>query len=76
MNVKKIVLTEREIQVIKLGAKGMANKEIAYELRLSDRTVQSHWRNIFVKLNVSSRVEAIMYCVKNELILLDDKTET
>lgn len=64
------LLSVRELEVISLGAKGLVNKEIAHRLNLSDRTIQSHWRNIFVKLAVSSRMEAVLYCLKNELINL------
>ena len=64
-------VTQRELQIITLGARGMVNKEIAYELSISDRTVQSHWRNIFIKLGVCSKIEAIMFCVKNNLIKID-----
>ena len=61
-------LSVRELQIVTLGARGLVNKEIAEQLALSDRTVQTHWRNIFVKIGVSSRVEAIMYCLKREWI--------
>jgi len=61
-------LSARELQIVTLGAQGMMNKEIADQLLLSDRTVQTHWRNIFVKIGASSRVEAIMYCLKREWI--------
>jgi DNA-binding NarL/FixJ family response regulator len=54
--------------VVSLGSQGLVNKEIAARLSVSDRTIQSHWRNIFVKLAVGSRIEAILYCVKNELV--------
>lgn len=67
----KKLLSVRELQVIKLGVQGLVNKEIADKLSLSDRTIQTHWRNIFVKLGVSSRIEAIMYCLKKEWISLD-----
>jgi two-component system, NarL family, response regulator LiaR len=63
-----IKLSSRELEVVQLGAKGHINKEIADRLNLSDRTIQTHWRNIFAKLGVSSRIEAIMYCLKNEWI--------
>ena len=61
-------LSARELEVVQLGAKGLINKEIADRLDVSDRTIQTHWRNIFVKLGVSSRIEAIMFCLKNEWI--------
>ena len=72
---RKPLLSSRELEVIELGAKGLANKEIAYELSLSDRTVQTHWRNIFAKLGVSSRIEAITECLKRGLIDLEQTVE-
>lgn len=53
-------LSEREIEVLKLAAKGMNNKDIAQQLFLSPRTIQAHLSNIFKKLNVGSRIEAIL----------------
>jgi len=67
----KYRLTTRELEVVELGARGLVNKEIAYELSLSDRTVQSHWRNIFTKLAVGSRMEAVMLCLKNHWISIE-----
>jgi NarL family two-component system response regulator LiaR len=61
-------LSRRELEVVELGALGLVNKDIADRLSLSSRTVQTHWRNIFVKLGVSSRIEAIIYCLNNKLI--------
>jgi len=57
---KEKLLTERELEVLGLGAEGLANKQIAAELLLGERTVQTHWRNIFNKLGISSRTEAIV----------------
>ncbi|MGD9002653.1 MAG: response regulator transcription factor, partial [Anaerolineae bacterium] len=51
-------LTEREIEVLRLAAKGMSNREIAQRLVISDRTVQTHLTNIFNKMGVGSRTEA------------------
>jgi two-component system, NarL family, response regulator LiaR len=68
----KKVLSVRELQVVKLGARGLLNKEIASELDLSVRTIQTHWRNIFIKIGVSSRLEVIMYCLKQDWISLDE----
>lgn len=53
-------LTEREIEVLKMAAKGMGNKEIASKLFLSVHTIESYLGGIFNKLGVSSRVEAVM----------------
>lgn len=66
------VLTEREMQVLKLAARGMNNQDIAEELCLSTRTVQGHLGNIFNKLVVSSRTEAVIRALKEGWITLDD----
>lgn len=63
--------SDRELEVLKLAAKGMSNKEIAAELSLSVRTVQSHLANIFDKLGVNSRTEAVLCALKEGWISLD-----
>jgi two-component system, NarL family, response regulator LiaR len=65
-NAKKgnLDLYPREIEVLKLTAKGMRNKEIAKELNISERTVQAHLSNIFSKLEVDSRTEAVLQALK------------
>jgi NarL family two-component system response regulator LiaR len=65
-------LHERELEVLKLAAKGMKNREIAQELFISERTVQTHFMNIFRKLNVGSRTEAVLKAVKLRWLTLDD----
>jgi two-component system, NarL family, response regulator LiaR len=57
-------LSEREMEVLRLAAKGISNKEIADALIISVRTVQAHMRSIFSKLDVGSRSEAIIYGLK------------
>jgi DNA-binding NarL/FixJ family response regulator len=57
-------LTERELGILQLVGKGMSNKQIGKKLFISDRTVQAHLSNIFSKLNVNSRTEAVMYAVR------------
>ncbi|MCR4393392.1 MAG: response regulator transcription factor [Dehalococcoidales bacterium] len=57
-------LYPREIEVLKLTARGMRNKEIARELNISERTVQAHLSNIFSKLEVDSRTEAVLQALK------------
>lgn len=64
-------LSEREIHVLKLAAKGFSNKSIARELFLSVRTVEAHLHNIFEALNVSSRTEAVTKAIKNKWIELE-----
>lgn len=53
-------LTDREIGVLRLAAKGLSNKDIGRELDLSTRTVQVHLTHVFQKLNVASRTEAVI----------------
>ena len=65
-------LHPREIDVLKLVAKGMSNKEIAQELVISVRTVQTHLSNVFNKMGVGSRTEAVMYGLRKGLITLED----
>ncbi|TDA69902.1 MAG: response regulator transcription factor [Clostridia bacterium] len=69
------VLTEREFEVLRLAVEGLANKEIAAALSLGYRTVQSHWRNIFNKLGVYSRTEAIVFCLRKGWLTLKDRSE-
>jgi two-component system, NarL family, response regulator LiaR len=65
-------LHPRELQVLDLAAKGRGNKEISNQLSISERTVQTHLINIFRKLQVNSRTEAIIYALKEGLLVLDD----
>ena len=65
-------LSEREMEVLKLVTKGYSNKEIADQLYLSIRTVQGHLGNIFNKLMVSSRTEAVVRALKEGWVTLDD----
>ncbi|WP_322510283.1 response regulator transcription factor [Anaerolinea sp.] len=61
-------LTDRELQILTLAAKGYTNKAIAVQLGISDRTVQNHLANTFQKLNAESRTEAVMRAVSLGLI--------
>jgi len=65
-------LSEREMEVIRLAGRGMSNKDIAEELSLSVRTVQAHLGNIFNKLGVGSRTEAVLYALKKGWVALED----
>ena len=67
-------LSDREMDVIKLAAKGMSNKDIANELHLSWRTVEGNLRNIFNKLGVGSRTEAVLYSLRKGWFSLEDIT--
>ena len=66
------LLTEREVEVLKLVTKGLSNKDIADGLSLSIRTVQGHLANIFNKLRVSSRTEAVVHALKEGWVTLDE----
>jgi two-component system NarL family response regulator len=61
-------LTDRETEVLTLVAKGMNNREIARELFISENTVKNHVRNILEKLHLHSRMEAVMYAVREKLL--------
>jgi DNA-binding NarL/FixJ family response regulator len=61
-------LTERELEVLKLVAKGLNNRDIAKELFISDNTVKNHIRNILEKLQLHSRMEAVVYAVREKLL--------
>jgi NarL family two-component system response regulator LiaR len=65
-------LTERELEVLQLASKGMTNKDIAKGLCLSVRTVQCHLGNIFSKLGVGSRTEAILHGLRRGWFSLED----
>ncbi|MGH2734970.1 MAG: response regulator [Actinomycetota bacterium] len=61
-------LTERELEVLKLVAKGMNNRDIGAELYISENTVKNHVRNILEKLHLHSRMEAVVYAVREKLL--------
>lgn len=60
-------LTSREIEVLKLIAEGMINKEIAKSLYISEKTVKNHISNIFKKLDVNDRTQAAIYAFKHNI---------
>jgi DNA-binding NarL/FixJ family response regulator len=61
-------LTDRELEVLKLVAQGLNNKDIADKLFISENTVKNHIRNILDKLHLHSRMEAVVYAVKEKLL--------
>lgn len=63
-------LTKREIEVLKLLAEGLFNKEIAYKLSISEKTVKNHVSNIFKKIGVFDRTQAAVYAIKNNIVEL------
>jgi len=66
------LLSEREMEVLKMAASGLSNKAISEELFISVRTVQAHLRSIFNKLAVGSRSEAVLYGLKRGWFNLED----
>ena len=61
VNMPEIHLTAREIEIAELCAKGMLSKEIAVQLGISQRTVETHKNNIFKKLGINNSVELMRY---------------
>lgn len=66
------LLSERELTILKMAAKGMSNSDIAEELHLSARTVESHLGSIFNKLGVGSRTEAVIKAMKKGWFTLEE----
>ena len=64
-------LTNREIEVLQVVARGMRNKEIAAELKISEETVQGHVKNILAKLSVHDRTEAVAVAIRRGIVHLD-----
>ena len=61
-------LSNRELDIVKLVAEGLSNKEISARLSLSEKTVKNHMGRIFSKLNISARSQVAIYAIKNGLI--------
>ncbi len=61
-------LTDREMEVLQLVAKGLNNRDIAKQLYISENTVKNHIRNILEKLHLHSRMEAVVYAVREKMI--------
>ncbi len=64
-------LTERELEVLQLVARGLSNKEVARVIGRTDETVKIHLKNMFAKLNVADRTEAVTVAITRGLIHLD-----
>ena len=69
--VTRIQLTPRELAALRLMADGKANKEIATDLGISERTVKTHLGHLFEKLGVTSRTEAVKVATRRGLVRLD-----
>jgi two-component system NarL family response regulator len=63
-------LTGRELEVLGLVAKGLTNREVGVQLQISENTAKNHVRNILEKLHLHSRMEAVLYAVREELLQL------
>ena len=61
-------LTERELEVLRFVARGLSNRDVAAQLAISENTVKNHVRNILEKLQLHSRMEAVMYAVREKLL--------
>lgn len=68
--VNSMGLSKREIQILELAARGVTNKHIGEQLNLSNRTIEVHMHNIFMKLGVSSRTEAVTKAIRDRSIQL------
>lgn len=66
-------LTDRELDVLRLAAQGLGNKQIGAALNISDRTAQGHLANIYAKLHVATRTEAVMVAVRQKWIVLAER---
>jgi len=73
INTRFDMLQPRELEVICLAAKGMSNKEIADNLFISERTVQTHMVNIFRKMGGNSRTQAVLYAVREGWVNLHEQ---
>jgi DNA-binding NarL/FixJ family response regulator len=69
-------LTDRELEVLKLVAQGLTNREIAEQLFIAENTVKNHVRNILEKLHLHSRMEAVLYAVRQNLFDLEAPRST
>jgi len=65
-------VTARETEILRLAAKGISNKDIAFRLGLSLRTVKGYLADLFLKLNVASRTEAVVVGLRKGILTLDD----
>ena len=63
-------LTQRELEVLQRAVDGLSNKEIAAKLVISEKTVKNHIANIFSKLQVNDRTQAILYALRKGLVMV------
>jgi DNA-binding NarL/FixJ family response regulator len=70
--IRSAQLSDRELGVLRLAARGMSNRDIARDLNLSQRTIQAHLSTIFTKMEVGSRTEAVVQALREGWITLDE----
>ena len=64
-------VTPRELEVLQLAAKGLSNKEIASRLNIAEKTAKNHIANIFSKLRVNDRTQAVLYAIQHGMVHLE-----
>jgi len=64
-------LSYRETEVLEMVCKGMSNQDVAKHLFLSEKTVKNHLTNIFRKIGVTDRTQAVLYAIKNKIIIIE-----
>jgi len=68
-------LTNRETEVLEQIAFGFTNKEISRNLSICESTVENHIHNIYLKLGISNRAQAVVYAFQSKIVLLSDVME-
>src|SRR5918911_4169162 len=68
-------LTEREVEIINAIARGQGNKQIARALHISEKTVRNHISNIYKKLHIYDRTQAVLYAIREGLVDMDNLEE-
>ena len=73
---KNPALSEREMEVIRLIALGLTNRQIAAQLKLSEKTIKNHVSHIFRKLKITARTQAAIHAISNNMLRAGDRPET
>jgi ATP/maltotriose-dependent transcriptional regulator MalT len=69
------VLTNRENQILRLIADGLTNREISSSLSISESTVENHIHNVYIKLGISNRAQAVASAYKLNIVMVDNLLE-